>query len=314
MLSFIFSYSIRTSSCILANIDNSTRGGKNRPVSIWGRISRFGAVGMVSMVIFCLISIIFASDCVNCCSHLYLYHFVRWLFCCGDVIRFTTIMDIWNPSDINSVLLSCIIVGILTIVYSTHDTFQTIFRQRNALSTYLITILSKYYDYIKSNITENTRILFTNIGISRSGEKNGVSTVRRRISRSGDIVIISMAVNCIIGVFTTSIMMNPSYYKNFYHFGTWVINTSISILKTIVNTQDLNVIIYLVYLTFIVTICSFVIGLLCVSASDGDVYGIINAIGLFKKYLLSFFLVSSIMATSNIFTHCDISTRGGKNR
>ena len=76
---------------ILANIDISTRGGKNRPVSMWHRISRFGAVGMVSMVVVCLTGIIVTSDCMIHSNHLYLYGFGSLVFCCGITIFKTTI-------------------------------------------------------------------------------------------------------------------------------------------------------------------------------------------------------------------------------
>ena len=75
LLSFIFSYSIVVGNIILANIEIITSGGKNKPASIWRRISRFSAVGVVSMVILCLIGIGITSDCMDCCSHLYLYDF-----------------------------------------------------------------------------------------------------------------------------------------------------------------------------------------------------------------------------------------------
>ena len=90
----LFSYSIRTTSCIFQNIDVSTCGGKNRPVSIWRRISRFDAVGMLSMVILCLIGIIIASDCMNHSRHLYRQCFGRWVFCCCCIMVFKTIMDL----------------------------------------------------------------------------------------------------------------------------------------------------------------------------------------------------------------------------
>ena len=98
----------------------------------------------------------------------------------------------------------------------------------NSIYTYLITILSKYCNHIKSNMTEKTRFLFTNIDIGAYGGKNGVSTFRRRISRLGAIWMVSMIIHCIIGIFMSLIMMNPCNHKNLYHFGDWFITTDAS--------------------------------------------------------------------------------------
>ena len=122
-----------------------------------------------------------------------------------------------------------------------------------------------------------------------SGENIGVSTTGRRISRSGATVMVSMAIHCTIGFNIVPAAMNPLNHKNFYHFGTWVANIIVSTIKTIVKTQDSNVIIHLFNLGCIIPMGIILIGLLSPYASDGIVQGITKKIGLLKECLYHFF-------------------------
>ena len=87
-----------------------------------------------------------------------------------------------------------------------------------SIDTYLIGIISKYYKYITTITTQESRFLFTNIDIG-GGAKIEVSTVWRRISRLSFFWLVSMTINCIIGFNIVTMAMNRSHYKNLYHFG-----------------------------------------------------------------------------------------------